>query len=273
MVRADHGQLEQVITNLAVNARDAMPNGGKLTIETAYVDLDEQYAARHVGVLPGGYVVIAVSDTGSGMKKEEKARIFEPFFTTKKQGKGIGLGLATVYGIIKQSGGNVLVYSEPGKGTTFKVYLPRLEVSAEALLPGALEVSSGSTGSETILIVEDEAAVRKAAVRILEAAGYKVLSSNNGGEALLTCEQYDGSIHLLLTDVIMPQMNGRQLAERLVAIRPGLQVLFMSGYTDTAIARHGVLDAGIHFINKPINANDLRRKVREVLDTPIAGEK
>jgi PAS domain S-box-containing protein len=266
-VKADQGQLEQVIMNLVVNARDAMPHGGRLTIETENVELDRNYAGRYVAALPGPHVLLAVSDTGCGIDGATRQHLFEPFFTTKPRGKGTGLGLSTAYGIVKQSGGNIEVDSEPGTGTTFKVYLPRLNGGPELSAAEGV-AASPAVGTETILVVEDEEAVRKVAVRMLRASGYNVLTASNGGEALLTCEQHDGDIALLLTDVVMPQMSGRELAERLRQLRPGMRVLFMSGYTNDAIVRHGVLEAGIRFISKPFSSPELARKVRESLDSP-----
>jgi PAS domain S-box-containing protein len=262
---ADPGQIEQVIMNLVVNARDAMPEGGKLTIETSNVEIDEEYATRHVAVTPGSYVQLAVTDTGRGMDEQTKSRIFEPFFTTKPKGKGTGLGLSTVYGIVKQSGGNLWVYSELGQGTTFKIYLPR-ESSAVAAVTTAPVTPRPVTGTEIILVVEDEEALRKVAKRSLEAAGYTVLTAADGDEALQVSAQHAGDIHLLLTDVVMPRINGKTLAQTLSKTRPTLKVAYMSGYTDNAIVHHGVLDAGTHFIPKPFTGNDLTRKVREVLD-------
>jgi PAS domain S-box-containing protein len=266
LVQADPGQMEQVLMNLVVNARDAMPDGGKLTIETSNLEIDEEYAARHVAVKPGPYVQLAVTDTGCGMDQETKARLFEPFFTTKEQGKGTGLGLSTVYGIVKQSGGNIWVYSEPGHGTTFKIFLPRelSATAATAIVPPPVPMRT--TGTETILVVEDEEALRKVARRSLAAAGYTVLTAANGQEALLTSAQHAGDIHLLLTDVVMPKIGGRALAQELSKARPGLKVVYMSGYADDAIVHHGVLDAGTRFLAKPFTATDLMSKVREVLD-------
>jgi PAS domain S-box-containing protein len=267
---ADPGQIEQVLMNLVVNARDAMPVGGKLTIETSNVEIDEEYAARHVAVKPGSYVQLAVSDTGSGMDEHTRARIFEPFFTTKEKGKGTGLGLSTVYGIVKQSGGNIWVYSELGQGTTFKIYLPRELSAATATVIKSSTVSMRSTGTETILVVEDEEALRKVALRTLEAAGYKVLTAADGAEALMKSAQHAGDIQILLTDVVMPGMSGRVLAQELAKTRPTVKVVYMSGYTDNAIVHHGVLDAGTHFLAKPFISADLTQKVREVLDEGTA---
>jgi CheY-like chemotaxis protein len=264
-VKTDYGQMQQVIMNLAVNAKDAMPNGGKLTIETADVELDETYARSHVAVIPGRYAMLSVSDTGVGMTAEVKEQVFEPFFTTKEKGKGTGLGLATVYGIVKQSGGNIWLYSELGQGTTFKIYLPRVDEPLEELKEKA-EVKEIPRGDETILAVEDEEKVRKVAVQILRGQGYAVLEAPHGDDALLVCEQHEGPIHLMVTDVVMPNMSGHELAKRLKAFHPEMKVLYMSGYTDNAIVHHGVLEKGMNYIQKPFTVDGLARKVREVLD-------
>ena len=263
-VKADPGQIEQIILNLVVNARDSMPGGGKVTIETDNVCLDEDYANNHVGARPGHYVMLAVSDTGTGMDEETQARIFEPFFTTKELGKGTGLGLSTIYGIVKQSGGNIWVYSEVGRGTTFKIYLPRVDAEAQEY-KHASATEEVLNGTETILLVEDEEMVRKLARQILATQGYRVLEATNGEEALRMCEHDQEPIELLLTDVIMPEMSGPELAERLHRLRPELRVLFMSGYTDDAIVHHGVLAEGAHFIQKPFAPDVLSRRVRQIL--------
>ncbi|MBS3905981.1 MAG: response regulator [Syntrophaceae bacterium] len=264
-VKADPGQIEQVVMNLAVNARDAMPKGGKLTIETANVELDQNYARNHVAVTPGRYAMLSVSDTGVGMSPEVKERIFEPFFTTKEKDKGTGLGLSTVYGIVKQSGGNIWVYSEPGQGTAFKIYLPRVDEPPEEAGEKVVQKKLPG-GGETILVVEDEEKVRQVAVQILTKNGYTVLEASHGDEARQICEQHGGPIHLIVTDVVLPGMNGRELAESLVSRHPGAKALHMSGYTDNAIVHHGVLEKGLSFLQKPFNLEDLLRKVREVLD-------
>ncbi|GAB4415706.1 MAG: response regulator [Anaerolineae bacterium] len=266
-VKADFGQLEQVIVNLVVNARDAMPNGGKLTIETANVVLDEVYARQHIEVEAGPYVLLAVSDTGQGMDAETQARIFEPFFTTKAQGEGTGLGLATVHGIISQSGGHIWVYSEVGHGSTFKVYLPRIASTAEGVEPRPVAPPS-ERGWQTILLVEDEGMLRDLAQRALLKQGYNLLTAQNGVQARQIAAAHPGLIHLLLTDVVMPGgLSGPQLAKELVSLRPELKVLYMSGYTENAIVHHGVLDPGIAFLPKPFVPADLVRKVHEVLNS------
>jgi two-component system cell cycle sensor histidine kinase/response regulator CckA len=266
-VHVDAGQMEQVLMNLVVNARDAMPNGGMLTIKTADVDLDGEYAKAHFDVEPGLYVMLSVSDTGVGMSAATRARIFEPFFTTKEQGKGTGLGLSTVFGIVKQSGGNVWVYSEAAKGTTFKVFLPRVATPEATSItrnvsPRALE------GSETILLVEDDHQVRELARVILAKYGYDVLVAASSEDALRECERLGGKIHLVLTDVVMPEMSGRELAERLSREYPTIKVVFMSGYTDDAIVRHGALSSTMTFIQKPLMPEPLLAKIRDVLDGP-----
>ena len=266
--KTDPGQIEQVIMNLAVNARDAMPSGGKLIIETANVELDEAYARSHLGVIPGHYVVLSVSDTGCGMSPEVKEHIFEPFFTTKEKGKGTGLGLSMVYGIVKQSGGNILVYSEPGQGTTVKIYFPRLEEETDALFRRDSAISIPQ-GSETVLVVEDEPSVRSLATHILRHQGYRVLEATNGEEALRVAQERLEEIHLLLTDVVMPRMGGKEVADRLKTLRPSVKVLFISGFPDEAIARHGVLTPGIAFLQKPFSPAALAQKVREVLDREV----
>jgi len=265
-IRADPGQIEQVLLNLAVNARDAMPKGGRLTIETRNLELDETYGRSHKDARVGPHILLSVSDTGSGMPPGVMSKIFEPFFTTKAPGKGTGLGLATVYGIVKQSGGHVTVYSEMGVGTTFKVYLPRVEQASDG--PKApTRVLIPPRGTETILLAEDEAGVRTLTATILKGCGYKVLEVADGDEALRVAITHDAPIHLLMTDVVMPGMGGRTLAKQLAVQRPGLRVLFMSGYTDDAVIRHGVLKDGVSFIQKPFSPVALAFKVREVLDT------
>jgi hypothetical protein len=272
-VKADHGQIEQVLMNLVVNARDAMPTGGKLTIETANVELDSTHAASDVGVAgPGRYVRLSVSDTGSGIDPRTRERIFEPFFTTKEKGKGTGLGLSTVFGIVRQSGGNISVSSHPGEGTTFNVYLPQAGPDCTAAIDAAVETYAEG-GSETILLVEDDEAVRLLARRVLEGRGYLVLDAQSAGDALLLCERHKGTIDVLLTDVVMPRMSGRELAERLRPLRPNMKVVYMSGYTDDAVIHHGVRNSEVAFLQKPITPHTLARKLREVIESQSGTER
>jgi two-component system, cell cycle sensor histidine kinase and response regulator CckA len=263
-IKADPGQIEQVVMNLAVNARDAMPQGGKLTIETGYVHLTEEYIQQHIAVRPGHYIMLGVSDTGTGMDEQIQKRIFEPFFTTKAVGKGTGLGLSTVYGIVTQSGGHIWVYSEVGQGTTFKIYLPCVVESAPAYKRSA-EREEVKRGTETILLAEDEEMVRKLAREVLERYGYRVIEAANGTAALALCEQMQEPIHLLVSDVVMPELGGRELAQRLAPLHPQMKVLYMSGYTDNAIVHHGILNSDLSFIQKPFTPEALAHKVREVL--------
>jgi len=269
-VRADQNSLEQVILNLVVNARDAMPNGGTLTMSTAEVVLDDTYASAHLGATPGPHVLLEVSDTGTGIEKEMLSRIFEPFFTTKESGKGTGLGLSTVFGVVQQSGGTISVESEVGTGTTFKIYLPRVDAPVDAQ-PASAARSMGLRGSETILLVDDDPQVRAVAKSILKRCGYYVIEAGNAGEALLHAEAHVGPIHLLLTDVVMPQLSGPALARRLASVRPEMKVLCMSGYTDDSVVRHGVLEAHLAYLQKPITPDALAAKVREVLGAAGAG--
>ena len=267
-VRADGGQIEQVIMNLAVNARDAMPSGGKLTIETANVTLDEEYSRVQAPVLPGDYVMFSLSDTGAGMDAETQSHMFEPFFTTKGT-KGTGLGLSTVYGIVKQSGGYIWVSSEVGRGATFKIYLPRVPSVEEPVVQAAaapVQFQKVEPGTETILVVEDEANLRYLARQYLEKQGYRVIEAADGAVAMQIAVAHEGVIHLLLTDVIMPGMNGRELAQRISEIRPNVKVLYMSGYTENVIGHNGTLEAGVRLLQKPFNLRDLKSRVREVLD-------
>jgi CheY-like chemotaxis protein len=270
--KADPGQIEQVIMNLAVNARDAMPRGGKLTIETANVTLDETYARLHPPAEPGEYVMLSISDTGVGMDAETQSRIFEPFFSTKGP-KGTGLGLSMVYGIIKQSGGYIWAQSEPGKGTTFKVYLPRVSETGElAVMKPTVAAKEVQQGRETVLLVEDEVTVLRLAREYLELQGYTVIDAGDPATAILISNAHAGPIHLLLTDVVMPGMTGRELANHLSPRRPEMRVLYMSGYTENAIGRNGTLDEGITLLQKPFTLLTLKAKVREVLDAPLPKE-
>ncbi len=267
-INVDPGQMEQVVMNLVLNASDAMPGGGKLTIETANVDLDREYT-REKGAIemePGPYVMLAISDKGVGMDQETLSQIFDPFFTTKAKGKGTGLGLSTVYGIVKQSGGYIWAYSESGQGTTFKIYLPRVQGEEVSLqkedIPQEL-----LQGTETVLIVEDDKAVRNFSKKVLKRSGYKVLEAGDGEEALKVSRAHEDHIHLLLTDVVMPRMSGKVLADRLQALRPETKVLFMSGYTDNAIIRHGTLGPDVNFMQKPFTPELLTQRVRRALDS------
>jgi two-component system, cell cycle sensor histidine kinase and response regulator CckA len=263
-VRVDPTHIEQVILNLVVNARDAMPTGGKVSIEVANVVLDEAYAETHLPAKAGAYVMLAITDTGSGMDKATQLRIFEPFFTTKDKGKGTGLGLSTVFGIVQQGGGHIWVSSEPSKGTTFEVYLPR--AAAEVDVPAAPAAPTTLSGTETILVVEDEDPVRTVVVNVLQRHGYRVLSAPHADEALRLCAVHSGTIDLLLTDVVMPKTSGVELAKQLLAVRPAMKVLYMSGYTDDSVVRHGV--TGVAILQKPVTPASLSRKVREVLGSP-----
>jgi len=264
-IRADASQIEQVIMNLVLNARDAMPDGGRLMIETANVVLDEGFCAAHADARPGAHVVLSVSDTGCGMDEQTAQRAFEPFFTTKAPGRGTGLGLSTVYGIVRQSDGLITTYSEPRRGTTFRVYLPAVE--APATVPGErAAVGEVPGGRETVLVCEDEESVRTLACRILESRGYTVLAAENGTRALKLAAEHSSPIDLLLTDVVMPDMDGDKLAEALRTKRPDLKVLYVSGYTSNVVAHHGILDEGVNFLEKPFGLRSLLERVREVLD-------
>jgi CheY-like chemotaxis protein len=269
MINADPGQLEQVLINLAVNARDAMPGGGALTITTDNAELSDEHGDRHLGAKAGRYVMLAVTDTGSGMTKEVQQRLFEPFYTTKGAGKGTGLGLATVHGIVKQSGGDVYVYSEIDHGTTFKVYFPRLAKVTEATMTTSEYRAVAPRGSETLLLAEDDEALRALGARVLTNLGYNVLVARTGGEALRIVAEHQGTIDLIATDVVMPEMNGSQLVQRVLEARAGMKVLFMSGYTDDEVMRRGVIDGQTAFLQKPFTPDLLAHKVREVLDGPV----
>jgi CheY-like chemotaxis protein len=266
-VKVDPGQLDQVLMNLAINARDAMPGGGKLTIETSNVLLSDDYVATHLDCKAGPHVMVAVSDTGCGMDREVVARVFEPFFTTKEKGKGTGLGMATVFGIVQQSGGCIHVYSEPGHGTMFKIYLPA--VAGPILSAGDTATRLGIRGTETVLLVEDDERIRELALSTLERFGYTMLTAANGKEALRVAADHRGAIDLLLTDVVIPTVSGPELAKRIQVLFPEVRVLFMSGYTDDAVIRLGLLQGTVSFIQKPFGQVDLARKVREVLDADI----
>jgi nitrogen-specific signal transduction histidine kinase/CheY-like chemotaxis protein len=268
-IRADASQMEQVLLNLVINASEAMPQGGKLMIETANTELDESYARMHVSVKPGSFVRLAVSDTGTGMNEETRDHLFEPFFTTKKEGKGTGLGLSMVYGIVKQSGGAIWVYSEPGKGAAFKIYLPRVFEEAQKVSEERID-EAPANGTETVLVVEDEEMIRQIISVTLTEYGYTALLAKDGEEAQAICASAQGPIHLLLSDVVLPGMSGRESAKRLVSKRPGMRVLYMSGYTANAIVHHGALEPGIAFIQKPFSPATLLRKMREILDSKDA---
>jgi CheY-like chemotaxis protein len=268
-IKADSGYVWQVLMNLVVNARDAMPNGGKLAIETSAVTLDDDYAEAHPGVSSGNYVMLSVRDTGIGMSEEVKTRMFEAFFTTKPKGKGTGLGLVTCQTIVRQSGGHIDVSSAPGKGTTFKIYFPRIEQSAHAVTQSLSQTGPVRRGTETLLLVEDEPSVRHLAEGVLKGQGYTVLTAPNGQDALRVAREHRGPpIALVVTDVVMPRMGGKVMAEWLKTTYPNLKVLFTSGYTEDAIAHHGVLDEGVEFLPKPYSPASLARKVRELLDAP-----
>jgi CheY-like chemotaxis protein len=264
-VKIDPAQIDQILANLAVNARDAIAGVGKVTVETHNAVFDEAYCSDHPGSVPGQYVLLALSDNGKGMSKEVLEHVFEPFFTTKEVGKGTGLGLSTVYGIVKQNDGFINVYSEIGQGTTVKIYLPRY-VASQVQEQQELEAKTQMKGTETVLMVEDERAILKMGKAMLESLGYRVLTADTPQEAIRLVGEHSGDIHLLFTDVVMPQMTGRELAERLKSVRPDLRVLFMSGYTADVIAKHGVLEKGVIFLHKPFTKKDLAAKVREALD-------
>jgi two-component system, cell cycle sensor histidine kinase and response regulator CckA len=263
-IMADRGQVDQVVMNLVVNARDAMPNGGQITIDCRNARMDDAYISRHAAGAPGPYVVLTVTDTGIGMDRSTQARIFEPFYTTKAAGRGTGLGLATVYGIVKQSGGFIWVYSEPGRGSSFKVYFPRVDDVPSRRAPRAAISNIG--GDETILLVEDDDDLRRVTRRILQNRGYTILEARHGGDALLLCERYTGEIDMLLTDVVMPQMNGRELSGRIRSLRPDMSVVYMSGYPDGAAVEQGLIDVDARFLAKPFTPQELLDCIRLVLD-------
>lgn len=265
LVKVDPGQLEQIIINLAVNARDAMPQGGSLTVETCNAEVNEAYCREHPGCQPGHYVMLSMTDTGCGMTPEVQAHIFEPFFTTKERGKGTGLGLATVYGIVKQSNGYIAVYSEPEQGTSVKVYLPQVREPLPTERPFR-EVGLIPHGNETVLLVEDDRAILAFAQEILESCGYSVITAADGREAVRLADAYREPIHLLVSDVVMPHMSGRLVAEQVATLKPGIGVLFISGYADDAVFRHGIVQSETHFLQKPFLPHQLAQKVREVLD-------
>ena len=271
LVLADPGQLEQVLVNLAVNARDAMPHGGTLTIATTNTELGERVRGYPAAVAPGSYVTLTVTDTGCGMSPEVQGRIFEPFYTTKPIGEGSGLGLSTVYGIVQQSGGHIGVESAPGRGTTFRIYLPRIAQEAETPRPGAAAITERLRGTETVLLVEDEEAVRRLARRVLERQGYTVLEARNGRDAVALVATHERPIDLVLTDMVMPEMSARALVEELAAARPTLRVLYMSGYTDDEILRRGLLDPDTSLLSKPFTADALAEAVRAALEAPRGG--
>jgi CheY-like chemotaxis protein len=270
-INADPGQIEQVIMNLVVNARDAMPDGGRITIETVDAELGEDFARFHLGVRPGRHVMLSISDTGHGMDAATQARLFEPFFTTKEQGKGTGLGLATVYGIVKQTGGSIYVYSEPGHGSAFKIYLPHVEADTDASAPAPSAAAAPSRGRETILLVEDDDSVRRFARRALSGSGYEVLDVRGADEAIAVFESRMGGIDLVLTDIVMPRLRGPELVKRLSALRPGIKVIFMSGYTDQEVFEREILGPQKAYLQKPLTPKSLTEKVREVLDLPARG--
>jgi CheY-like chemotaxis protein len=270
-VQADATQMEQILINLIVNSRDAMPRGGMMLLETANVDITPGFARQHLGMKPGPYVRVAVTDTGCGMTAETQARIFEPFFTTKEEGRGTGLGLATVYGIVKQSGGYISVQSALNKGSTFLVYLPRTDAPAPAR-ESPITVPSKADGTETIMVVEDEAILRELVCGVLKSRGYQVLEAATGRDALALANVHAGPVDLLLTDVVMPKMNGPELAARMTLERPEIKVLYMSGYADSSVVLHGVRDMNYAYLPKPFTPESLEAKVRQVLDSPSALE-